>query len=85
MSYTHVMMQEADTARSDALRRVRYQLSRCEDAIDLAHLTLLAVGGTEQEWAQQFRLDMEVLRCKLTRLASLVGPEPEPLAGETRE
>ena len=84
MSYSHVMMQEADTARSDALRRVRYQLSRCEDAIDLAHLTLLAVGGAEQEWAQQFRLDMDVLRAKLMHLASLVGPEPGPEAGESR-
>ena len=84
MSYTHFMMQEAETARSDALRRVRYQLSRCEDAIDLAHLTLLAVGGAEQEWVQQFRLDMDVLRAKLTHLASLVGTEPEPQAGEPR-
>ncbi|MGE5135294.1 MAG: hypothetical protein ACM32E_20590 [Gemmatimonadota bacterium] len=78
------MAQETETARSDALRRIRYQLSRCEDALDLAHMTLLAVSGAEQEWAQQFRLDMEVLRCKLTLLASLVGPGPDPQTGESR-
>lgn len=78
MSYTHVMTQEAETARSDALRKVRYQLGRCEDAIDLAHMTLLGVDRTGQEWSEQFRLDMEVLRAKLASLANVIRPDPEP-------
>lgn len=72
---------ETDTARSDALRRVRYQLGRCEDAIDLAHMALITVGEAGPEWSQEYRLDLDVLRSKLGNLASLVGPEPEPPAG----
>lgn len=82
MSYALAMTPEPETARRDALRGVRYQLGRCEDAIDLAHMTLIAVGEVEPEWSQQFRLDIEVLRSKLASLASLAGPEPEAPTGD---
>lgn len=50
------------------LRRIRYQFSRAEDAIDMAQMGLMSHGRLATmpaDWAEEFRVDVEVLRSKL--------------------
>jgi hypothetical protein len=57
----------------DPERRLRYYLSRAEDALDAATTTLQGMSGITPEWAEEFHQDLAVLRSKLDTLRVLMN------------
>lgn len=53
------------------MRRVRYYLGRCEDAIDSATTALHQTPTVDAGWREEFTRDLAVLRSKLDILRTL--------------
>lgn len=54
-------------------RRVRYYLSRAEDALDSATNSLHTVRSVDTDWREEFRQDLAVLASKLDILRTLLN------------
>lgn len=55
------------------MRRVRYYLGRCEDALDDATTALHQTPVAEPDWREEFMQDLAVLRSKLEILRTLMN------------
>jgi len=55
------------------MRRVRYYLGRCEDALDSATSALHQTPAVDAEWRGEFMQDLAVLRSKLDILRTLMN------------
>jgi len=55
------------------LRRIRYYLGRCEDALDSATTALHGTPAVDTDWKEEFRQDLAVLRSKLDILRTLTN------------
>jgi hypothetical protein len=55
------------------LRRIRYYLGRCEDALDSATTALHGTPAVDAAWTEEFRQDLAVLRSKLDILRTLTN------------
>lgn len=55
------------------MRRVRYYLGRCEDALDDATTALQHTSAVEAGWREEFTQDVAVLRSKLDILRTLMN------------
>jgi len=55
------------------MRRVRYYLGRCEDALDDATTALQHTPTVEADWCEEFTQDVAVLRSKLDILRTLMN------------
>ncbi len=62
-----------DPAPMQPMRRVRYYLGRCEDALDDATTALHHIPAVEAGWRQEFTQDLAVLRSKLDILRTLMN------------
>jgi len=62
-----------DPAPMQPMRRVRYYLGRCEDALDDAITALHHIPAVEAGWRQEFTQDLAVLRSKLDILRTLMN------------
>ena len=62
-----------DTAPMRPMRRVRYYLGRCEDALDSATTALHLTPAVDADWKDEFRQDLAVLRSKLDILQTLTN------------
>jgi ubiquinone biosynthesis protein Coq4 len=54
-------------------RRVRYYLGRAEDALDSATMALHAAPVLGDQWREEFKGDLSVLRSKLDILYALMN------------
>ena len=66
-------MTVADPAPVQPMRRVRYYLGRCEDALDDATTALHHTPGVDAGWREEFTQDLAVLRSKLDILRTLMN------------
>ena len=55
------------------MRRVRYYLGRCEDALDSATTALHQTPTVDPAWREEFTQDVAVLRNKLDILRTLMN------------
>jgi hypothetical protein len=55
------------------MRRVRYYLGRCEDALDDATTALQHTPAVGADWREEFTQDVAVLRGKLDILRTLMN------------
>jgi hypothetical protein len=55
------------------MRRVRYYLGRCEDALDDATTALHQTPAVDSDWRKEFVQDIAVLRSKLDILRTLTN------------
>jgi hypothetical protein len=55
------------------MRRVRYYMGRCEDALDSATTALHATPVVDTDWRGEFIQDLAVLRSKLDILRTLMN------------
>jgi len=55
------------------MRRVRYYLGRCEDALDSATTALHQTPAVDADWREEFMQDLAVLRSKLDILRTLMN------------
>ncbi len=55
------------------MRRVRYYMGRCEDALDSATTALHAAPLVDADWREEFLSDLAVLRSKLDILRTLMN------------
>jgi len=55
------------------MRRVRYYLGRCEDALDSATTALHQTPAVDADWKDEFRQDLAVLVSKLDILRTLMN------------
>jgi hypothetical protein len=55
------------------MRRVRYYLGRCEDALDDATTALHQTLTVDPAWREEFTRDVAVLRSKLDILRTLMN------------
>jgi hypothetical protein len=55
------------------MRRVRYYLGRCEDALDDATAALHQTPAVDADWREEFTQDVGVLRSKLDILRTLMN------------
>ena len=55
------------------MRRVRYYLGRCEDALDDATTALHQTPTVDAGWRREFTQDLAVLRGKLDILGTLMN------------
>jgi hypothetical protein len=55
------------------MRRVRYYLGRCEDALDDATSALHQTPAVDRDWLEEFTQDVAVLRNKLDILRTLMN------------
>ena len=55
------------------MRRVRYYLGRCEDALDDATSALHQTPAVDPGWREEFTQDVAVLRNKLDILRTLMN------------
>ncbi len=55
------------------MRRVRYHLGRCEDALDDATTALHHTASVDAGWREEFTQDLAVLRGKLDILRTLMN------------
>ncbi|HET7244954.1 MAG TPA: hypothetical protein VFJ07_08965 [Streptosporangiaceae bacterium] len=55
------------------MRRVRYYMGRCEDALDSATTALHATPVVDADWREEFLSDLAVLRSKLDILRVLMN------------
>lgn len=55
------------------MRRVRYYLGRCEDALDDATTALHHTPAVDANWREEFTQDVAVLREKLDILRTLMN------------
>jgi hypothetical protein len=62
-----------DPAPRQPMRRVRYYLGRCEDALDDATSALHQTRAVEAGWREEFTQDVAVLRNKLDILRTLMN------------
>lgn len=62
-----------DPAPMQPMRRVRYYLGRCEDALDDATTALHQTPAVDAEWREEFTSDVAVLRSKLDILRTLMN------------
>ena len=62
-----------DPAPVQPMRRVRYYLGRCEDALDDATTALQHTPTVEAGWREEFTQDVSVLRSKLDILRTLMN------------
>jgi hypothetical protein len=62
-----------DSAPMQPMRRVRYYLGRCEDALDSATTALHHMSLVDAGWREEFRQDLAVLGCKLDILRTLMN------------
>jgi hypothetical protein len=62
-----------DPAPGQPMRRVRYYLGRCEDALDDATTALHHMPAVEAGWREEFSQDLAVLRSKLDILRTLMN------------
>jgi hypothetical protein len=62
-----------DPAPVQPMRRVRYYLGRCEDALDDATMVLRRTPGVDAGWREEFTQDLAVLRSKLDILRTLMN------------
>jgi hypothetical protein len=62
-----------DPAPRQPIRRVRYYLGRCEDALDGATTALHETRIVDCGWRQEFTQDVAVLRSKLDILRALMN------------
>ena len=62
-----------DTAPMQPMRRVRYYLGRCEDALDSATTALQQMPAVDADWKDEFRQNLAVLRSKLDILRTLMN------------
>jgi hypothetical protein len=62
-----------DPAPMQPMRRVRYYLGRCEDALDDATTALHHTPGVDAGWREEFTQDLAVLRSKLDILRTLMN------------
>jgi len=62
-----------DPAPVQPMRRVRYYLGRCEDALDDATTALQHTPAVEAGWREEFTQDVAVLRSKLDILRTLMN------------
>jgi hypothetical protein len=62
-----------DPAPRQPMRRVRYYLGRCEDALDDATSALHQTPAVDRDWREEFTQDVAVLRNKLDILRTLMN------------
>jgi hypothetical protein len=62
-----------DPAPMQPMRRVRYYLGRCEDALDDATTALHQTPTVDSGWREDFAQDVAVLRSKLDILRTLMN------------
>ena len=62
-----------DPAPMQPMRRVRYYLGRCEDALDDATSALQRTPTVDAGWREEFTQDVAVLRSKLDILRTLMN------------
>ena len=62
-----------DPAPMQPMRRVRYYLGRCEDALDEATTALQHTPAVEAGWREEFTQDVAVLQSKLDILRTLMN------------
>jgi hypothetical protein len=62
-----------DTAPMQPMRRVRYYLGRCEDALDSATTALHRAPVADADWREEFMQDLAVLLSKLDILRTLMN------------
>lgn len=62
-----------DPAPVQPMRRVRYYLGRCEDALDDATTALHQTPGVDSGWREEFAQDVAVLGSKLDILRTLMN------------
>jgi len=55
------------------MRRVRYFMGRCEDALDSATTALHATPAVDSGWRTEFMQDLAVLREKLEIIRTLMN------------
>jgi ubiquinone biosynthesis protein Coq4 len=55
------------------MRRVRYYIGRCEDALDSATTALHAAPLVDADWRAEFVQDLAVLRSKLDVIHTLMN------------
>ena len=55
------------------MRRVRYYLGRCEDALDSATTAMHQTPAVDADWKDEFRQDLAVLGSKLDILRTLTN------------
>jgi hypothetical protein len=56
-----------------SVRRVRYYLGRCEDALDSATTALHQTPAVDADWRGELQQDLAVLRSKLDILRTLMN------------
>jgi hypothetical protein len=61
-----------DPAPAQPMRRVRYYLGRCEDALDDATAALHQTPAVDSHWRAELTQDVAVLRSKLDILRALM-------------
>lgn len=62
-----------DPAPMQPMRRVRYYLGRCEDALDDATTALHRTPAVDTGWREELTQDLAVLRGKLDILRTLMN------------
>ena len=62
-----------DPAPMQPMRRVRYYLGRCEDALDDATMALHRTPGVDAGLREELTQDLAVLRSKLDTLRTLMN------------
>jgi hypothetical protein len=62
-----------DTVPMQPMRRVRYYLGRCEDALDSATMALHQTPTVDADWRGEFIQDLAVLVSKLDILRMLMN------------
>ena len=62
-----------DPAPMQPMRRVRYYLGLCEDALDDATTALQHTPAVEADWREEFAQDVAVLRSKLDILRTVMN------------
>lgn len=62
-----------DPAPVQPMRRVRYYLGRCEDALDDATTALHQTPGVDSGWREELAQDVAVLGSKLDILRTLMN------------
>ena len=66
-------MASDDMPPMQPIRRVRYYLGRCEDAIDSATMALHQTPAVDAGWREEFTRDLAVLLSKLDILRTLTN------------
>ncbi len=63
----------AEVTPMDPMRRIRYYLGRCEDALDNATVAMRRAPSLDEDWREEILQDLGMLREKLNVFRALMN------------